>query len=381
MNLLSSFINEFTDLTRQQSGVDISMRDVEQTMKRLEGSFSKHYDHARQATALLSLDVSKIESVNEYTNQIGALYLLWRGYTEFAAGMNSKSHIRTLVSSKITEAPALPALVMSMLDVLGADIDGRLAKIALAASILGDIPNAENFHNNAHYRDITSTIFRLITCADQLKETKIQLDLDDKILMLIAACIHDYAHDGQGNMHGGIHLPMRLERKALDYSLPILKLFGLRDDEQARLETMILCTDVSCGPQGLSPSRILSKVYNFHYNHWPNPKIKSLEYAPLYQALMADEKTCLMAMMLEEADIFTSVGLSYDYAKLTTILVAKETKILSTKASTLLGFIEIICDGLIASPAACHLFSEGFEEIYIQVGKDVMDDIDFALSA
>jgi hypothetical protein len=143
---------------------------------------------------------------------------------------------------------------------------------------------------------------------------------------------------------------------------------------------MILATDVSYGAQALSPSRILTRCYGHLFEGKDKPVVKAEDYKFLADNFLERKDLTLLAMMLEEADLFCSVGLSYDYAKMTTILVAEETEILSTKASTLHGFIEMICHGIMATPSARKLFKPTFEEIYKIASDDVRLDKDYAIN-
>ncbi|GEM_PF-1334644 len=290
------------------------------------------------------------------TRNMGELYLKWR--------------------DEGAEAPSMAALVAIMMHGLGIQGDSALAHTVLAAALLAEIPNDKPFHGNAHYRDILCSTFRLLTL--HRHRASIDKDLYDlppetAALMLVAACVHDYCHDGRGNNIDGVHTPMRLEKNAFDKAEPSLRQFGLPQSELERVRVMILTTDVSFDDMGSSPSRRLRAAYAHHFEGKHAPKL-----CPVLVPLAEDKTLSLMAMMLEEADIYTSVGLNYDYARLTTVLVAQETKILTTKASTLHGFIEMICGGLMASPASRLLFNETFQAISRQAAEDVRANIDYA---
>lgn len=323
--------------------------------------------------SLLSQSVNEIDDLKQHMRVIGDLYLSRRA--------NAKAN----GDAKIDIPSSLTLFVIAIIKKLDMGDNERLAKALVAAAMLGDLPNHNPFHSNDHFRDITATVLRMCNVHNDLVNMgEIEHDAltsNDICLMLIAACIHDFCHDGCGNTLDGVHIPMRLEKRAFSMAQPVLKLFDLSDEELKLIEMMILCTDVSYGDKGYSPSRILNKFYKYHFEANDLPNITSDDYSHLADYLKDHKKTVLMAMMLEEADIFTSVGLSYEYAKLTTTLVAAETDILRGTPSTLHGFIEMICHGLISSPAAQFLFSEPFDKIYKQVSKDVHDNHDYVVNA
>jgi hypothetical protein len=257
----------------------------------------------------------------------------------------------------------------------------------MAGAFMADLPNDNAFHGNAHYRDITATVFRILTSFLQLHRKQAELAKDFPVLshkhqalLLCAASVHDFCHDGKGNSEDGQHMPMRLEQKAYECASPILSEIGLSDADLHDLHLMILATDVSYGAQALSPSRILTRCYGHLFEGKDKPVVKAEDYKFLADNFLERKDLTLLAMMLEEADLFCSVGLSYDYAKMTTILVAEETEILSTKASTLHGFIEMICHGIMATPSARKLFKPTFEEIYKIASDDVRLDKDYAIN-
>jgi hypothetical protein len=296
-----------------------------------------------------------------YAQKVADIYLSWRD-----KGLNSC-------------APTMSQIISGVLSKLGVDHNSRLGQVCIAAALLSDLPNENKFHSNAHFRDITLTALRLCTLQNDLS-TDHRLNDDNICLVLIAALLHDFGHDGQGNAVDGVHEPMRLEQRAFSLAEPVLKLFDLTDEELNRIRIMILCTDVSYGPMALSPSRVLNKCYRYFYNDTQKPDISVEAYRFVADALLEDKTLCLMAMILEESDIFTSVGLSYEYAKMTTLLVAEETEILKGNASTLHGFIEMICQGLISTPAATFLFADTFAKVYAQASDDVQNNLDYVLS-
>lgn len=336
-------------------------------------------DEAQSAVALLCADVNAIVDMRDYMHRIGDLYIMWRARI---------GHVEAGNDAAIMEGytPPMVCLMANMLENLGGAWEGKYARAAMASAFMADLPNDNPFHGNAHYRDVTATTFRILVAYQQLRAAKDldcslfpELDMKDMALLLCASAIHDFCHDGKGNNLEGRHVPMRLEQGAFDNAMQGLIAMGLDENDLHKIRIMILTTDVSYSAQALSPSRILTKCYGYWFEGKDKPVTNAEDYSFLADALCADNKLTLMAMMLEEADLFCSVGLSYEYAKMTTVLVAEETKILSTKASTLHGFIEMICNGVMASPASRKLFKSTFEHVYKNASEDVRKDRDYAV--
>jgi hypothetical protein len=343
---------------------------------------AKCRDEVESAISLLSLDCTDIVDMPDYTKRVGDLYLLWRAHDQDLSLPSSKDDEQAYMT------PALSCLVASMLAFLEIPSDNIYARAAMVGAFLADLPNKKLFHCNAHYRDVTSTVFRILTAFRQLRNQDDDLqakypELNERqqALLICAATIHDFCHDGKGNSKDGEHIPMRLEAKAFHCASPVLNKIGLSTEDLEDLRLMILATDVSYGEQALSPSRVLTRCYDYIYGDADEPVIAADDYKFMIDSFMDRKSLTLMAMILEEADLFTSAGLSYEYAKMATVLVAKETEILSTKASTFHGFLEMICGGILKTPAGQKLFKPTFDQIYKIVSEDVKNDTDYDVSA
>ena len=120
------------------------------------------------------------------------------------------------------------------------------------AAVLAAVPSPMPFHNHHHTREV-------VTLAMLLSN---ELNKAHRSELFIAACIHDFAHDGMGNRRGNTHTPMRLERRALDMAAPYLKAAGLSAQSWKNITTMVLSTDVSKHESdAISPAEWMRRAY------------------------------------------------------------------------------------------------------------------------
>jgi len=263
--------------------------------------------------------------------------------------------------------PTVPAFLALACDHFGIDSGHRLLQAALTAAILAETQHLNAYHNTNHFREVFVMIMRLCSTHNWLNDIPHdQFYPTDVLLMLIAAAVHDFAHDGKGNFPNDRHQPSRLEKEAFVQARPFLQAAGLTEDELSAVELMILTTDVSRSQFGDSPSNLLRKAYRAHYlGEMPMPDLPVI-----MQHLSYDAKLCLMAMTLCEADIAPSTGLNYEFSKFTTTLVAKENGILTPAATTLHDFMIEICHGHYLTPAARYLMEENFAMISMRAEED-----------
>ena len=206
---------------------------------------------------------------------------------------------------------------------------------------------------------------RLAATHNEIADEESRLNSDDILMLLTAAAVHDFAHDGQGNVWGGVHQPSRLEQRAVDEVKPFLMAAGCSEDDFQILAAMIISTDVSHGEGEISPADMMREIYNVHHKGGDMPQCDEW-----LLPLSKDKKAALLALILGEADIAPSTGLSYEFSQMTTILVAEESDVLKPSAMTLYGFMQRICHGQYLSPAARHLMAENFTSISLYAEQD-----------
>lgn len=321
--------------------------------EQVEMSWADDFAQAKTAVSFLSQLPGTDEEAVAQAEQVGSLYIQWRS----------------------EGAPSTTSLIFAMAECVGLDHDAPFFKPLIAAGVLADMPSENSFHSNAHYRDVLCTAFRLVMLHQKTSKPEAQVSVEMVALFLMSVAVHDFTHDGGGNVQkDGTHTPMRLEKQAASNAASILQHFDLGSENLEKLESLILGTDVSLDGRGSSPSRFLKSVYAYHYSGDGRPEDSGVE---ALDRLLDDKELCLLAMMVEEADLFTSVGLNYDYARLTTVLVARESGVLSTTASTLHGFIEMMCSGMLLTPAGQMALGSSFALIEKQAAQDVGNNVDY----
>ncbi len=243
--------------------------------------------------------------------------------------------------------------------------------VPMAAAVLADLDHDNSYHNTNHFREVVILLALMIDVFMSLEEMKVTLTKNDILMMLTAAAIHDFAHDGRGNFIDGTHSPSRMERKSFNQAKNFLATAGASRDQRDIIELMLICTDVSRVEAGRSPSGFCRDAYRAHENDLTNMIAVPTELKPL----LKDRKLSLMAMMLCEADMGLSAGLSYNFAKEMTRLVASESTVLSPSPITLRGFMDAICHGGFSTPAAKVMMEENFKTIYQCADQDIDDKV------
>jgi len=241
-----------------------------------------------------------------------------------------------------------------------------LLPAAVAASVLGEVHNNLPFHSAGHTREVVALAVALAAQQDRLDP------FDDpqtqSLEIFIAACIHDYAHDGFGNARYGQHTPMRLEQNALDHALPYLKMAGIPDPSWERICVMVLATDVSKPAASYtSPAEWMRLAFGGAGAGGDCP--------PFLAPLFDDPSLSLQAAILEDADLGVSGGLPYEFSRRMTALIAQETKVLTPSPETLIGFIDHICHNKFMTAAAAALFGDNMERLRAAAEKESVDTI------
>lgn len=165
----------------------------------------------------------------------------------------------------------------------------------LAAAIDEDDSDDRNtYHTTIHFCEVM-----LGACFLSLL-----VDLDDaaRLEIVVAALIHDFHHDGSGN--GAV--PFRLERKALDAAAPYLEEGDVAALQRRRLAAMVLATEMSRG------AAFARACYAAQGSVLPLPP--ELRAAPELADLATDAVLALQALVLCEADVLPSVGLTVEHA-------------------------------------------------------------------
>lgn len=245
------------------------------------------------------------------------------------------------IAARMVEWRRIPGNPLEPLLQILEDLD-IASPACLMAAVLAAMPSTQPFHNHHHTREVVFLSALLGLRAGLPPESASEL--------FIAACIHDFVHDGLGNNRNGRHTPMRLETKALEAAKPFL---NLPDAQWARIVAMVLATDVSKS-NGPSPAQWMRMIY----------ENKPADDCPAaLRPLRTDRTLALQAALLEDADIGTSAGMPYDIAKKMTALVAQETGVFDATPQTLLGFLNDVCHGRFITQAAQDMFGHSINDL------------------
>ncbi len=155
------------------------------------------------------------------------------GPAEVAAQIVASYEVARTLSDKLTRA--LDAVVC----VLGLPQDAPLARAARA--LANDVDagagdgRANPYHNSQHYCEVMLAACYLAQRAS--------LNTSERAQLLVAALAHDIHHDGRS----AIGRRFRLESLAVQATLPYLNEAGIPRDEQSRIMSLMLATEVTTG--------------------------------------------------------------------------------------------------------------------------------------
>lgn len=159
------------------------------------------------------------------------------------------------------------------------------------------------YHNRQHFCEVLLSALYLSQLAALAPREQAQL--------LLAALVHDFHHDGRGNKGA----PFRLEKLAIAAAQPYLQAAGVAEDERVKLAAVVMATEVS---SGVPFSR---QCYRYFFEGGTAPPAAAGE---LPKMLAQDARLALQAVLLTEADVLPSVGLTVDYAELSQENLSRE---------------------------------------------------------
>ena len=284
----------------------------------------------------------------------------------------TKISIDLLHQWHVKQSVSLTALVCWALETMQAQLDPDLLQATLLASILGEVENNVPYHSNMHYRKVLLQTIRQIATHNQLFANTNRALGDEQIgLMLLAACAHDLGHDGTGNMVRGVFKQSRLELRSLNILAPYLAELGIQynDPRGQAIKTMILSTDVTPIGNPGNPVNQMKAAYRFHYLG-DKAKVDSLHLDDDFKPLQKDAMLTVMSLLLHEADIATSAGLSYAVTQYETIIYRLEVCEDEARPRHVLDFFKNICQRQFMTDAGQKLFGANFARIYAQVEHD-----------
>ena len=204
-----------------------------------------------------------------------------------------------------TPAPLTHAyrLAMQVTGVAPADALHRAGMAAardIDAGIGAGVPRG--YHNARHFCEV-------LLCALAIGQLA-ALARQEQALLLLAALLHDFHHDGGKRL-----TPFRHEICSLAAAAPYLDDAGVAASDRAMLATLILATESACGVP------LARCCHDWHSGAMtPPPQAPGPELA----CLAAQPRLALMAVALTEADVLPSVALTPVHAALTTARLEAE---------------------------------------------------------
>jgi hypothetical protein len=177
---------------------------------------------------------------------------------------------------------------------------GMAAARDIDAGIGAGVPHG--YHNARHFCEV-------LLCALAIAQLA-ALARREQALLLLAALLHDFHHDGGKRLH-----PFHHELGSLAAASPYLDGAGVAAPDRAALATLILATESACGVP------LARCCHDWHSGAMtPPPLPPRRELADLVR----QPRLALMAAALAEADVLPSVALTPAHGALTTARLEAE---------------------------------------------------------
>jgi hypothetical protein len=190
----------------------------------------------------------------------------------------------------------------------GIDPDAPLFRAgeALARDIdrgVGD-GSGNPYHNSQHFCEVLLSALCL--------SMRATLSGAERARLLVAALAHDFHHDGKA--YGDT--PFRLERVAAAATMPYLETAGVPAGERDRIASLILATEFSRAVP------FVRRCYRHFFGTADTPRVPEGE--PRLAVFSEDARLTLLAVLLTEADVLPSVGLTVEHAEICQSNIARE---------------------------------------------------------
>ncbi len=268
-------------------------------------------------------------------------------------------------------APTLTAMIAQAIHHF--DLDPSLASVqsAFAGAVLAEVPNDLQYHGNDHYRKVLFHSIRLVAAHNQVAPPGEQLSLHEIGLLLASACIHDLGHPGGDNAKDGVYTPGLMEQHSFDQARPYFEALGMSRDEMGEIETIVFCTDITFFAGDHSPCVRMKKIYKSMFWDDQSEDVSIMMMGKL-RRYEDNPKLALMAMLLHEADVGTSAGLSYDRTVIETVAFLGERGISAAGPKVVLAFLRDQLGETLFTDAGRALFGPGMVRVIAQAEQDVL---------
>ncbi len=267
--------------------------------------------------------------------------------------------------------PMLPALVAQAVRAFALDVNSPVVKGAFLSAIMAEAPNGCRYHGNEHYRKVLFHAIRLVSTHNQLAaNTDMFLTPEDIAVLLVGSCVHDLGHKGGDNVRDGVYTPGYLEQRSFDIAKPYLKAVGVDDEVAGAVETIVFCTDITFFAGDNSPCVRMKKIYQ-HYFWEEETEDVSLMMMGKLRRYDENPKLVLMAMLVHEADIASSAGMSYEWTIRETIKFMEERGMRSAGPKVVLAFLREQLGETLFTTAGKTLYGAVMAQVIEQAERDV----------
>lgn len=269
------------------------------------------------------------------------------------------------------DSPYMTTLAVLAIEEFGLDVDDILTHAIFLSAFLADYPNTLQYHGNEHYRKVLFHTIRLIATHNQIVEGEgDRLTKRDISLLLIAACAHDLGHEGGDNLRDGVYTPGFMEQRAVDLIRPYHDFLGMDADAAGAVETMVFCTDITFFAGDNSPCIRLKKIYRRIFWDDRSEDISLMMMGKL-RRFEDNHRLIHMAMLLHEADIATSAGLTYDQTVQETLNLMEERNSRAAGPRTVVAFLREQLGESLYTQSAKRLFARPMAAIIAQAERDM----------
>ena len=327
------------------SGSFADPADLVQLADKLAQDFDKDYQRVAAFTDLLF--GSDIETFGERTT---ALFTQWE---EEGGG------------------PSLPAMVAHAIEQFGLDTKDPCVRAAFVSAILAEYPNSLQYHGNEHYRKVLFHGIRIISTHNGMfKDTNRAINPDQIAVLLVASCIHDLGHEGGDNLRDGVYTPGQMEQYALDLARPYFEALGVPGEQISDIETIVFCTDITFFAGDNSPCIRMKKIYKHYFWDFDREDVSMMMMGKL-RRYEDNPRLVLMAMILHEADVATSAGVSYEQTVKETVNIMEERGVTTAGPKTVLAFLREQLGETMFTEASKQLYGKVMAQVIKQAEADI----------
>ncbi len=212
---------------------------------------------------------------------------------------------------------------------------------------------ANPYHNKQHFCEVMLSSLCLGRQA--------HLEQSQLMELLVAALIHDFHHDGSINGEQAF----RLELLAITHAEPYFQAAGVSPEQIERISALVLATDIRHG--------VPFAVRCYRHHQHPHKALPRAEHVPpALHALQHDAALSLRAVLLAEADILPSVGLTHAYSMYYQCRLEEEWGVPPLGAAGKLAFL----DGQFGEFAVSKAFNANVDRLRIRLRQFLDDEAD-----